>query len=108
MGRNLRIIRAAIGSTISFARLGREQCIRGWPRSAIDDPSIVAAAAARHFLEQEIAAANFGGITRDLMIGAVPPAAINDWRYVVVSLPLVIHGRCSLQIHFLECGHLWQ
>ena len=31
-------------------------------------------------------AGNFGGITRDLMIGAVPPAAIGDWRYVAVSL----------------------
>src|SRR6059058_4418031 len=31
-------------------------------------------------------AGNFGGITRDLMIGAVPPAAINDWRYLAVSL----------------------
>jgi uncharacterized membrane protein YeiH len=30
-------------------------------------------------------AGNFGGITRDLMIGAVPPAAINDWRYLAVS-----------------------
>jgi len=32
------------------------------------------------------AAGNFGGITRDLMIGAVPPAAISDWRYVGVSI----------------------
>src|SRR5690349_14844386 len=32
------------------------------------------------------AAGNFGGITRDLMIGAVPPAAISDWRYVGVSV----------------------
>src|SRR5690348_11370409 len=31
-------------------------------------------------------AGNFGGITRDLMIGAVPPAAIGDWRYLAVSL----------------------
>jgi uncharacterized membrane protein YeiH len=31
-------------------------------------------------------AANFGGITRDVLIGAVPPAAINDWRYLGVSL----------------------
>jgi len=30
-------------------------------------------------------AGNFGGITRDLMIGAVPPAAISDWRYLAVS-----------------------
>jgi uncharacterized membrane protein YeiH len=31
-------------------------------------------------------AGNFGGITRDLMIGAVPPAAISDWRYLAISL----------------------
>jgi uncharacterized membrane protein YeiH len=31
-------------------------------------------------------AGNFGGVTRDLMIGAVPPAAISDWRYLAVSL----------------------
>jgi uncharacterized membrane protein YeiH len=31
-------------------------------------------------------AANFGGITRDVLIGAVPPAAISDWRYVAVSV----------------------
>jgi len=30
------------------------------------------------------AAANFGGITRDLLIGAVPPPGISDWRYIVV------------------------
>jgi uncharacterized membrane protein YeiH len=32
------------------------------------------------------AAATFGGITRDLVIGAVPPAALSDCRYVAVSL----------------------
>src|SRR6516165_879441 len=32
------------------------------------------------------AAGNAGGITRDLLIGAVPPAAISDWRYMAVSL----------------------
>jgi uncharacterized membrane protein YeiH len=32
------------------------------------------------------AAANSGGIARDLMIGATPVAALADWRYVVVSL----------------------
>jgi uncharacterized membrane protein YeiH len=32
------------------------------------------------------AAASFGGITRDLLIGAVPPAALEDWRYLAVSL----------------------
>lgn len=31
-------------------------------------------------------AGNVGGITRDVLIGAVPPAAINDWRYLGVSL----------------------
>lgn len=31
------------------------------------------------------AAGNAGGITRDLVIGAVPPAAVSDWRYFVVS-----------------------
>ncbi len=28
---------------------------------------------------------NAGGITRDLLIGAVPPSAISDWRYLAVS-----------------------
>ena len=32
------------------------------------------------------AAGNAGGITRDLMIGAIPPAAISEWRYVGVSM----------------------
>lgn len=32
------------------------------------------------------AAANAGGIARDLLIGAVPPAAIRDWRYLAASL----------------------
>jgi uncharacterized membrane protein YeiH len=32
------------------------------------------------------AAGNSGGIARDVMIGAVPPAAINEWRYVAVSV----------------------
>lgn len=32
------------------------------------------------------AAATAGGIARDLLIGAVPPAAIVDWRYLAVSL----------------------
>jgi uncharacterized membrane protein YeiH len=31
-------------------------------------------------------AANTGGIIRDVVIGAIPPGAINDWRYVGVSL----------------------
>lgn len=32
------------------------------------------------------AAGNAGGITRDLLIGAVPPAAIADWPYIGVSI----------------------
>ena len=31
-------------------------------------------------------AANVGGIMRDVLIGAVPPAALTDWRYLGVSL----------------------
>jgi len=31
-------------------------------------------------------AGNFGGIIRDVLIGSVPPAAVNDWRYLAVSL----------------------
>lgn len=32
------------------------------------------------------AAGNSGGIARDVMLGAVPPAAIMDWRYIAVSM----------------------
>jgi uncharacterized membrane protein YeiH len=32
------------------------------------------------------AAGNSGGIARDVMIGAVPPAALSDWRYIAVSI----------------------
>lgn len=32
------------------------------------------------------AASSAGGIARDLLIGAVPPAALSDWRYLAVSL----------------------
>ncbi len=32
------------------------------------------------------AAGNAGGITRDLLIGAVPPAAISNWIYLAVSV----------------------
>lgn len=31
-------------------------------------------------------AGNFGGITRDVLIGAVPPAALTDSRYLLVSV----------------------
>jgi uncharacterized membrane protein YeiH len=38
--------------------------------------------------------ASGGGVVRDLLIGAVPPAAIGDWRYVAVALTagLVTYG----------------
>lgn len=32
------------------------------------------------------AAATAGGITRDFLIGATPPAALADWRYLAVSV----------------------
>src|SRR5690242_11913451 len=32
------------------------------------------------------AAANIGGILRDLLIGAVPPPGIADWRYIAVPI----------------------
>jgi uncharacterized membrane protein YeiH len=32
------------------------------------------------------AAGNAGGMTRDVLIGAVPAAALADWRYILVSL----------------------
>jgi uncharacterized membrane protein YeiH len=32
------------------------------------------------------AAANTGGITRDVLIGAVPPGAVSDWHYLGVSV----------------------
>jgi uncharacterized membrane protein YeiH len=32
------------------------------------------------------AADNSGGIVRDVMIAAHPPAAITDWRYIAVSI----------------------
>jgi uncharacterized membrane protein YeiH len=31
-------------------------------------------------------AATAGGIVRDVLIGAIPPAAIQDWRYITLSL----------------------
>jgi uncharacterized membrane protein YeiH len=31
-------------------------------------------------------ASSFGGILRDVLIGAIPPAALKDWRYLAVAL----------------------
>lgn len=51
-----------------------------------------AVAATRHRLDLfgvlvlSFAAANSGGIVRDLLIGAVPPGAISDWRYLAAAL----------------------
>ena len=51
-----------------------------------------AMAAIRHRLDLfgilvvSLAAATCGGIARDLLLGAVPPAAVADWRYVAVSV----------------------
>ena len=51
-----------------------------------------AVAAVRHRLDifgvlvLSFAAGNAGGITRDLLIGAVPPAAIADWKYLSISV----------------------
>lgn len=33
-----------------------------------------------------VAAATFGGVARDVLIGATPPAALVDWRYLAVAL----------------------
>jgi uncharacterized membrane protein YeiH len=51
-----------------------------------------AAAGVKHRLDLfgvlvlSFAAGNAGGITRDVLIGAIPPAAINNWQYTVVSV----------------------
>lgn len=51
-----------------------------------------AAAAVKHRLDifgvmvLAFAAGNAGGITRDLLIGAVPPAAVANWSYLGVSI----------------------
>lgn len=37
-------------------------------------------------LSLSFAASSAGGITRDLLIGAAPPAAISDWRYFAVAM----------------------
>lgn len=42
------------------------------------------------------AAATAGGITRDLLIGAVPPASVADWRYFVVP---VLAGLATFRWH---------
>lgn len=51
-----------------------------------------ATAAVKHRLDLfgvlvlSFAAGNSGGIARDVMIGAIPPAAVGEWRYIAVSM----------------------
>src|SRR5256886_12592326 len=51
-----------------------------------------AAAGVKHRLDRfgvlvvSCATATAGGITRDVLIGAVPPAALRDWRYLGISV----------------------
>jgi uncharacterized membrane protein YeiH len=73
-----------------------------------------ALAAARHRLDVfgvlvlAFAAGNAGGITRDLLIGAVPPAAIADWKYLAVSvLAGLITFRWARIVERLEDPVLW-
>ncbi len=65
-----------------------------------------AAAGVKHRLDMfgvsvlAFVAGNVGGVTRDVLIGAVPPAAIADWRYVAVSVvaglaTMVWYGRVT-------------
>src|ERR671926_1736323 len=42
------------------------------------------------------AAATAGGIARDLLIGAVPPASVADWRYIAVP---VLAGLATFRWH---------
>jgi len=54
------------------------------------------------------AAATAGGITRDVLIGAIPPASIKDWRYITLSMvagvvtffwyPLIARMKSPVQI----------
>ena len=79
-----------------------------------------AAAGIRHrfdlfgVLVVSFAAANFGGILRDLLIGAVPPPGICDWRYIAVP---VLAGLATFQwgaiidrvrgaVHIFDAGGL--
>ncbi len=54
------------------------------------------------------AAGNAGGITRDLVIGAVPPAAISHWAYLTVSVlaGLIVFFRYTL-VSGLDQPVLW-
>lgn len=48
-------------------------------------------------------AASLGGILRDVAIGATPPPALNDWRYIAVcSLAGLVTFYCSSVIHHVR------
>ena len=59
-------------------------------------------------LALSFAAGSVGGITRDILLGATPPPAISDWRYIGVSLaaglltffwfPVIDRMRASVQV----------
>src|SRR6266403_3820567 len=45
-----------------------------------------------------LAAATAGGIARDVLIGAVPPASLSDWRYMATAL---VAGAITFSAHRL-------
>lgn len=45
-------------------------------------------------LVMAFAASTFGGISRDVLIGATPPAAFQDWRYLAVSMAAGVIAFC--------------
>jgi uncharacterized membrane protein YeiH len=59
-------------------------------------------------LALSFAAGNAGGIARDVLIGAVPPAAIADWKYLSVSiLAGLITFRSYATTHRFRNDVLW-
>jgi uncharacterized membrane protein YeiH len=53
-------------------------------------------------------AGNSGGIIRDVMIGATPPPAVNDWRYLGVSMLAGVITACSYRsVDRLRAPILW-
>lgn len=51
------------------------------------------------------AAATSGGIVRDILIGAVPPASISDWRYIAIP---VLAGLVAFHWHpIVDRLHTW-
>ncbi len=62
-----------LGGTIAFALSGAMAGVR----QRLDVFGVLVLAAA---------ASTFGGIARDVLIGATPPAALVDWRYLAVAV----------------------